>query len=288
MNKKPWVIFGIAVITAFMVTSASFRYDAEAKSAFFPIKPGWGMDKLWDDGLVEKAVYSAQKVIYGKVREFDAIFLTNMEKADPAKLVKTGNWSDPKAIPVIKFNQVMEIATENYDYRYMVHIYSDRQSLRPLKMLLTSQEWCGTTFKEFLFQKGRASLKSFSYQINDGDEAHELGEFKKGLLFDQLPVALRALNFQKGMKFNVSLLATQVTNNRGSSKITPAYFNYIGEEKVNTPAGAFISHKISMKVEDKTTQFWFEKAYPNVMVKRINPDGTTYIIKSRSRIKYWR
>jgi hypothetical protein len=42
----------------------------------------FGDDPIWHDGLAEKAIYSASRIVYGKPRPYEAVFFTNKEQHD--------------------------------------------------------------------------------------------------------------------------------------------------------------------------------------------------------------
>src|SRR5689334_11183881 len=73
---------------------------------------GWKDDPVWYDGLVEKAVYSATRVVYNRPRPYEAIFFTNKENHDQRTLTKADK-SDQQ-VEVWKHNQIEDIPTPNY------------------------------------------------------------------------------------------------------------------------------------------------------------------------------
>src|SRR4051812_47834174 len=77
----------------------------------------WQSNPVWHDGLVEKAVYSASRIVYNKPRPYSATFFTNKEQHDLKTLTKSDK--SKETIEVWKYNQVEDIPTPNYTYHYV-------------------------------------------------------------------------------------------------------------------------------------------------------------------------
>src|SRR4051812_10641175 len=95
----------IAALTSVFLASADATAD------------GWKDDSIWHDGLVEKAVYSASRVVYGKARPYTAVFFTNKEQHDTATWTKADK--SAQTVEVWKHNQIEDIPTPNYIYHYV-------------------------------------------------------------------------------------------------------------------------------------------------------------------------
>src|SRR4051812_40430728 len=89
----------------------------------------WDSNQVWHDGLAEKAVYSATRVVYGKPRSYQAVFFTNKELHDRRTLTKADTSTD--TIEVWEFNQIEDIPTPNYTYHYVTtsHLSTDGMRL---------------------------------------------------------------------------------------------------------------------------------------------------------------
>src|SRR5687768_9885817 len=119
----------------------------------------FGDDPIWHDGLVEKAVYTASRVVYDKPRAYEAVFFTNKEQHDRKTWTKADKSRD--TVEVWKFNQVEVIPTPNYDYKYVTTVHltvGDGMGLTRLDC--TSQEFCGTSFKQFIRKAGKIGRAS--------------------------------------------------------------------------------------------------------------------------------
>ncbi|MCH8253098.1 MAG: hypothetical protein IID36_11660, partial [Planctomycetes bacterium] len=125
---------------------------------------------IWDTGLCEMSFYRAVDVIYGKPRHYTRVHLLNRQWMDGESGVKAER-DAPGAIPVFKLNMAEEIPTENYHYRYLTTVFVDRIELKPMKMIVSSQEWCGATFKHLRWGDDTLMVRSFSYFPDEGDRS---------------------------------------------------------------------------------------------------------------------
>src|SRR5690554_5350586 len=77
----------------------------------------WKSDPIWYDGLAEKAVYDAQRVIYGHSRSYEAVVFTNKEQHDVKTLTKAGDATE--TVEVFKHNHIEVVPSPNYDYKFV-------------------------------------------------------------------------------------------------------------------------------------------------------------------------
>ncbi|MFQ5591208.1 MAG: hypothetical protein ACE5HE_08610 [Phycisphaerae bacterium] len=157
----------IAVAWVFGTTVAAQEnaaaHSAPSRAVDYPL----GRLASWDDGLCEMSYYRATDRIYGSRREYTRVQLVNRQWM--------GRWSGVKAQPdaedavaVFKLNLAEEIPTANYNYRYLTTVFLHRPDLKPFKMTVSSQEWCGATFKHLTWLGKAVSVRSFSYFEGEG------------------------------------------------------------------------------------------------------------------------
>lgn len=249
----------------------------------------WGLDPVWDDGQAEVATYEAERVVYQKTRRFEAVLITVKEDFNTALYVKAdGPYDGKDLLTVLKLNVLSEIQTENYPYRYMTSLFIDRaQPMRVVKMTTSSQEWCGTTFKEFVGWGDSPKLVFHSYFDNQGDGSYPLGLRDGDLLEDQLPVSLRSLPFKPGLTFTTHLLESQITNRASAPKVLDATITVVGQEPAETGMGMIPSWNVEVKAGQLVQHYWFEQAYPNILTRFTSSDGRQLVLKDRTRRKYW-
>lgn len=249
----------------------------------------WATDPVWDDGQAEVATYAARRMQYGKLREFDAVFITVKEDFNRKYYVKANPPYEGKSLlPVLKLNIAQTYQTENYPYHFLTSVFVLRADATTLvKLTSASQEWCGNTFKEIRNWGETPELAFHSYWDGQGDGYYPLGLQLGGLLEDQLPLSLRALRFTPGLRFRTRVYPSTINNQAIPGRWQEAEFSVAGEENLATPAGVIPSWKVVMKTATGETLFWYEKAAPNIMVKLAAPDAREFLLKSRERRQYW-
>jgi hypothetical protein len=263
-------------VVALLLLSASVRAD------------DWKSDPVWHDGLVEKAVYSASRVVYGKPRPYTAIFFTNKEQHDVATLTKSDK--SKETIEVWKHNRVEDIPTPNYTYHYVTTSHLTADGLALTRMDCSSQEFCGTSFKQYL---GRAKKMgsgwaidgwdywSFSYMPEAGRRAATVTKGDRAVVAENsLPLYLRDFNFASKGEVAVALLPSQKSNRATPAEPIATVIKYAGEEN-----GAY---KIELVVEKAVrATYWMAGDRLHVMLKYAGPEGQTYELKEVSRVNYW-
>ncbi len=212
---------------------------------------GWKSDPVWHDGLVEKAVYSANRTVYGKPRAYTAIFFTNKEQHDALTLTKADK--SKETIEVWKHNQVEDIPTPNYTYHYVTtsHLSVDRLELT--RMDCSSQEFCGTSFKQYLAKPKKSASGwvfdnwdycSFSYMPEAGRRAATVTKTDRPVVAENsLPIYLREFDFAGKGEAAIAMLPSQKSNRATAAEPIAATLRYGGEEN-----GA---HKVELVVEKR-------------------------------------
>jgi hypothetical protein len=248
-----------------------------------PSRPPWSDDPIWHDGLVEKATYTASRVVYGKPRAYEAVFFTNKEQHDTKTWTKADKSSD--TVEVWKFNQVEVIPTPNYDYKYVTTSHLSVDGMQLTRLDCSSQEFCGTSFKQFMLKSARRTTErtlqyfGFSYMPEAGRVIDEVsGDV---VAADALPLWLRSYPFgAAGVK--IQLLPSQKSNRPTDHKPLLCGVSYRGEEGE--------AYKLELVVDSKTAgTYWMAKdpSRRHIMVKYRGADGQQYDLKSLERVNYW-
>ncbi len=138
-----------------LLVSASATTTSTALDVPLRADGSWAASEVWQDGLVEKATYDASRVVYGRPRTYVATFLTNREVHEPATWTKS---PDGTGVEVWKHNQIEVIPTPNYDYKHITTSHLQASDLSLTRLDASSQEWCGTSFHQFLEGRRRLGL----------------------------------------------------------------------------------------------------------------------------------
>ena len=261
-----------------------------AAAGSLPISGDWAQDPIWNDGLSEVAVYEASRVIYGAPRAYKAVLLTVKEDFDGDKLVKADPpYGDRPIVTVLKQNAVREIATPNYDYRIMTSTFVEREDpTRLVKLTSGSHEWCGNTWKAVRSQDGRAVYDWSSYFDGEADGVQTLELRPGSLLEDQLPLALRGLEFRPGLSFDVRVLPSMANTHAGRVRLREATILVGNLETLDVPAGRFQAWRVDVVSGDRSTTYWFDSAGTHPLVALESSDGDTLKLEQIERRAYWR
>lgn len=249
----------------------------------------WGMHPIWDDGLAEVAVYDAERIVYKKVRQYETVLVVVKEDFNEAFHVKADPpYERKRLLPVLKLNVVSTVPTEHYSYHYLTSAFVRRDDvLRLVKLTNGSQEWCGNTFKEIRTWGDRPELIFHSYWDGQGDGSYSLNWREGDLAEDQLPISLRGLPFRPGYRMKVRIIETQITNKALHPQPAEAEVLVAAEETTASGVGQVACWRIEVTWSGQTQRYWFEKAYPNILVRFESPDGRRLALKRRERRKYW-
>ncbi len=262
------------------------------RAAELRVDPAWSGDRIWDDGQAEVSHYEARRTIYGTAREYEAVLIIVKEDLDAATAVK----ADPpvegrRLVTVLKLNILGRIATENYPYNFMTSVFSRRDDPRSLvKLAHSSQEWCGTTFKEVIGWDGPARLVWHSYFDGqaDGQAPLELGQ--DSFLEEQLFIVLRAAFFQPGQEIPITVHDSLITNNARKLASRIATISMSPEEPITLPAGSFRAQRIVVSPGQAggiTLIFWREAGPRRAILRFESSDGRSLALKKIARRDYW-
>jgi hypothetical protein len=244
--------------------------------------PNWATNALWDDGLAEVANYEAVRVIYGKERPHMLTHILVKEDFNTSFNVKTDDYNRNDLFTVMKFNQFARIETDNYPYHLQnsVFLYRDAFWLAH-KLSISSQEWCGNTFKQWDRVGTQYSLLRHSYFDGQGDGKDFTASL--ALIEDQLFQSLRALRFEEGLQFRAPLILSAMGNTYKKPEVREATFKIKKEEFHNEEVW-----EVEMLLEDEIhASFIFQQEYPNLLLHFQAKDGRKALIKSQSRSAYW-
>ena len=245
----------------------------------------WATDSIWYDGLVEKATYDATKVIYGKSRSYEATFLTNKEQHDTATWTKANGSSD--TVEVWKHNQIEVVPTPNYEYKFITTSHATVDGLSLTRMDATSQEWCGTTFHQYLREDDPSELDGlsyfgFSYMPEQGRSSGEVSADAAAttIAFNSLPLVLRGYDFDGRGELSFRMLPDQKSNKLVPYEPVDATVTYAGE----TDEG----HKLTLTANGEAVgTFVFAGDRRHVMLSYEGANGDSYTLTNLDRVNYW-
>lgn len=261
----------------------TFLLALVALSAPAAAADNWRTDPIWYDGLVEKATYSATRVIYGKPRAHTAIHFTNKEQHDRKTLTKASTATD--LVEVFKHNHIETVPTPNYPYHFVATTHLTTDTLRLTRLDVTSQEFCGTSFKQIVAQNDGWIFREYSYMPETGTTERTLANRAEPFVpVDSLPMWLRNYDFAARQPVRFWTVPTQKSNRPTATEPIAAEVRYAGEEDG--------SHKLEVVLTiDGQPQplgtFWMATDRLHVMTRYEGTDGTTYKLEKLERVNYW-
>lgn len=257
---------------------------------------------VWDDGLSEMCYYDATDTVYGKKRNYFRVMLLNREWLHPTQRVKTARPpvaadasaattrpDQAGAVGVFKLNIVEEIPTENYNYRRMITVFLNRASLRPEKLAASSQEWCGTTFKQLQWLPDALKMRGFSYFEGEADRQWTLPTGPILYPREALYVLVRAAAAShKDMKLN--LLPPMRSNRVPEPTPSEAHLSIAAKtETVRVPFGQFQARRVTLTEAGgrETAKFLVEAAAPYRLLSARLDSGLALSLRFVERRAYW-
>jgi len=237
---------------------------------------------LWDDGLSEMCYYDAVDVIYGKERHYTRVQLFNRQWMSEGTGVKAAP-EDSGAVAVFKLNIAEEIPTENYNYRYLTTVFVRRPDLTPFKLAFSSQEWCGTTFKQLRWSDAGLALKSFSYFGGEGDTEWQLPV--EVVPFEALFVIARDVA-ATGETRKLRVLAPVRSTHTAEPKVYDAQLVAAKARKQDTALGDIVVRRVELDWDGPKTFFGVENEPPHRLIEFRTGDLRA-TLKHTERRAYW-
>lgn len=240
------------------------------------IDASWADHKVWYDGNAEVNKYDASMVIYGQPRSFEYVYVFVKEDFTPKYRVKTSTYGSSDLYAVMKCNQFARVPTENYPYHFLTSVFTRWENPAQVHKITTAtQEWCGNTFKEFLETPAGFDFLYHSYWDGQGDGKEEV---ERAWFEDQLAYTLRALRFKEGLSFQRQLYPTEKNSKARSPRAQQATFTVSEED------GAW---KVEVATAQGRSYYWFEKEYPNKLLRLKSWYGLQLDLNKSERYPYW-
>src|SRR5713226_4431856 len=218
--------------------------------------------KRWGDGKGEVSAYDLTFPRYGELRKGVAVVVFVTETFSNSLRVKSDPGKHPKSdeFPVMKLNLVQDFSTGIYDYNLMTSAFvalapvNGRPAGSPTKVSFSSQEWCGDTYGQVLFDAGSARLTSHSYFDGEADDSRNLSVPADALAGDALLLWARGFAaplVAAGERHEVSLvksIRTARLSHRPVELQKAILSRDSAHSRVTVPAGAFEVERRSVEI----------------------------------------
>ncbi|NNM27531.1 MAG: hypothetical protein HKO59_16390 [Phycisphaerales bacterium] len=283
----PFILVAIA-ITISVVAMAASPTATVAESG------DWRTDPIWHDGKAEWALYDAVRPIYGVPRRYEATIFTNTQHQDPATTVKAVT-PGAGTVEVFKHNLSEMIPTEHYTYRFLTTCFVERATLETMKIVFSSQEDCGATYKQFVVTDDAVAAESFCYFPAAGTRRERYDTPVDLAFHDALSLTLRDYPFDDASlpTIELDLVPDQTDTHATLSNPAAARVEHAGRETLSLPYGSVDSHHLRVTHQrdggTRETNYWFaaEPGMQRVMVQYRGPYGVEYRLKRFGRWAYW-
>ena len=278
---------GALVLAAGALGAAGCRAPAAGGTAS-PPNP-FAADALWDDGRAEIDAYEATIKRYGILRSLTAYIVVVKEDLSKTQLVKADPGHDPGDLrTVLKLNHVLNYPTGIYSYHQMASCFFDRGSMDLVKLSLTSNEWCGNTYKEYTRRDGRGTLHVHTYWDNQAEATYDLPTGPDVVFYDALPLWIRSLPQSAGTERALRLLPSQIESKGPRPEAQAATLVAAREEGIVVPAGRFRALRWELRTAGGPPDvYWTAGDAPHVLVAWDRGDGGAYRLKWTQRLAYW-
>lgn len=281
----------IAAVSCVVIAAALL--PAPPAAALAATASGWRTDPAWYDGKAEWALYDAVRPIYGEPRRYEATIFTNKQQMDTATTTKDAGGGDP--IEVFKHNLSELIPTGNYTYRFLTTVFSRTDTLAPYKVVFSSQEDCGATYKQFVVDDDTVAAEQFCYFPDSGAKPATYARPEDLAFHDALSLRLRDYPFEAAEKptLTLTLVPDQTDTHETEQRGSEAEVSYVERGIVNVPYGPVDAHHLRVThARDggvTATDYWFaaDPSMRHVMVKYAGPYGVQYELKRLEWWAYW-
>jgi hypothetical protein len=126
----------------------------------------------WYSGQAELTRFDLEQYRYGEVHPGHAVLIFVTEDFLPDKQVKyEGGQADGPPVSVLKLNSTRKFYTGVYPYSIMTSVFTpvEPENPRTLKVSTSVQEWCGHTYQQLNFRRGRYESTLHSYFQEEAD-----------------------------------------------------------------------------------------------------------------------
>lgn len=241
-------------------------------------KTGFGLAPLWNDGNAEVSVYDARDVKDGLPRSSKAVLIVVAEDLRPDTLVKSDRPEGAKTVRVLKLNHVRSIPTGVYVYQQMLSVFLGAEGLDPVKLTVTSHEWCGNTFVEWRQDHPSLAIRTYFETPADVDVALVPGD---AVFYDALPLKLRGLDFERTRSGTLRIVESVFSSHPTPPATVPARLT------VARVAGPAPLYRVTLQRDEKRDTLDFETAFPHRLVQWERSDGGSLRLTHSRRFEYW-
>ena len=263
----------------------------------------WGQSpdfyQHWGDGRAEISSYRVVQPRYGEAREGYGVLIFVTEDINRNTFIKVESPTPAEdRIYTLKLNNVLKFDTGIYDYSVMTSVFSAvkptaaGEPFQPLRVTLTSQEWCGHVFEELMVRDGKLRGYLNSYFEGEGRQEYELDQPRQLAVEDHLLIRIRELKgpvMEQGEQRPVTLLPSlwQFRLKHAPRALTQATLGKGYEQDIEVAGRSVRAVPWRWEAGPRQKLVWVEKAYPHrILAWEDNQGGRVELIET-FREPYW-
>ena len=256
----------------------------------------------WSDGAAELNAYDLTFPRYGAPRRGTAVAIFVKEPFLNSTRVKPDEGSSRHDVfEVMKLNLVHDFSTGIYDYNMMTSTFAalepspTQRSGEIAKVSFSAQEWCGQTWAQVVFRRGRIEETIHSYFEKEADSVRSLSSSGDALSEDAVLLWARGIalpevkpgSSQQRTIFSSTLRARILHK---PAALREAKFSRApGIEETTVPAGRFRTRRATLEVNGGLR--WdvdVEEAFPNRIIRWSTSDNERGELLGSTRLAYWK
>ena len=168
--KFNFLHFAIIPIILLVVFSSCYQKKNASRNIQNKTKKTYSADYF--SGKAEICSYELEKARYESTHPGEAILIFVTEPFLPKKQVKADDYQTADYVQVLKMNRVDRFVTGVYDYSQFTSVFTPLyryEPMFPLKITMSSQDWCGQSFMQLNNNNGFDVLLR-SYFESEGDD----------------------------------------------------------------------------------------------------------------------
>ncbi len=256
-------------------------------------RPGFAENMLWDDGRSEFSQYEGTTLRYGEPRPTRArVVIVKEDMLGDARVKSESGPVPGKTVEVLKVVFIAEFPTGSYFYRQYATTFLERKSLEAMKESMSHFDGCGITYVRVGPKQGRMVHEAHSYWEGEADREVPLvwpAGPSPHVYWDALPLWLRGQIDGRGAS-SVLLLPSQVAGRSPieATKPVPATIRWSDAGTIAVPAGRFAARLAEVESPAGADRFWFDAAFPHVLLKMETAAGRSLELRKTQRLDYWK
>ena len=258
--------------------------------------------KQWGDGQAELSGYDLTFPRYGQLRRGVAVTIFVTETFSNTLRVKADPGKHPPAdeFPVMKLNLVEDYQTGIYDYNDMTSSFvalapvNGRPAGSAAKISFSSQEWCGHTFQQLLFDASAIRTTSHSYFDGESDRQSQLDFPAEGIGEDELLLWARGMaapGLAPGQSREVPFLSSLQASRQQHAPLSwrrATLSRSARPQQISVPLGKFTVEVWTAAIAGGVQRTIYAEAdAPHRIIRWESSAGERAELLGSRRMKYW-